>query len=89
MEVEVESFDELAQALRAGADIIMLDEFDDTDLPQAVAMAKGKAQLEVSGSVSTNRLKAISSTGIDYVSVGALTKHIRALDLSMRVTILE
>ena len=89
VEVEVESFEELAQALEASADIIMLDEFADKDLPQAVAMAKGRAKLEVSGSVSSDRLKAIAAEGIDFVSAGALTKHIRALDLSMRVTILE
>ena len=85
VEVEVENFEELAQALAAGADIIMLDEFADHDLPRAVAVAAGRAKLEVSGSVSAERLKAIAAAGVDFVSAGAITKHVRAVDLSMRV----
>lgn len=85
VEVEVENFDELQQALMAKADIIMLDEFPDHTLPQAVAMTAGRAKLEVSGSVSAERLQAIAQAGIDYVSMGALTKHVRAIDLSMRI----
>jgi nicotinate-nucleotide pyrophosphorylase (carboxylating) len=85
VEVEVESFDELEQALNAGADIIMLDEFDDADLPKAVALTHRRAKLEVSGSVSAERLHRIAAAGVDYVSMGALTKHVRAIDLSMRI----
>ncbi|HEX4909511.1 MAG TPA: carboxylating nicotinate-nucleotide diphosphorylase [Permianibacter sp.] len=85
VEVEVETFAELEQALTAGADIIMLDEFADSDLSKAVQLTAGRAKLEVSGSVSADRLKTIAAAGIDYVSAGALTKHLRALDLSMRV----
>ncbi|MFZ5842619.1 MAG: carboxylating nicotinate-nucleotide diphosphorylase [Pseudomonadota bacterium] len=85
VEVEVETFAELEQALTAGADIIMLDEFADSALSKAVQLTAGRAKLEVSGSVSADRLKVIAAAGIDYVSAGALTKHVRALDLSMRV----
>ena len=85
VEVEVETFAELEQALTAGADIIMLAEFADSELSKAVQLTGGRAKLEVSGSVSADRLKVIAAAGIDYVSAGALTKHVRALDLSMRV----
>ncbi len=85
VEVEVESFAELEQALGAGADIIMLDEFADSDLARAVTLTAGRAKLEVSGNVSPDRLRTIAAAGIDYVSAGALTKHLRAIDLSMRV----
>jgi nicotinate-nucleotide pyrophosphorylase (carboxylating) len=85
VEVEVESFDELEQALTAGADIIMLDEFNDDDLPRAVALNAGRAKLEVSGSVHSDRLRVIANAGVDFVSMGALTKHVQAIDLSMRI----
>ncbi len=85
VEIEVESFAELEQALSAGADIIMLDEFDDADLPRAVALTAKRAKLEVSGNVSPERIQTIADAGIDFVSMGALTKHIRAIDLSMRI----
>ena len=84
VEVEVESLDELEQALHAGADIIMLDNFNVEDMRQAVATTNGKAQLEVSGNVTKETLREFAETGVDFISVGALTKHIRALDLSMR-----
>ncbi|NQD37033.1 carboxylating nicotinate-nucleotide diphosphorylase [Permianibacter sp. IMCC34836] len=85
VEVEVESFEELEQALSAGADIIMLDEFADADLPRAVSLTAGRAKLEVSGSVSAERLKTIAAAGVDFISAGAITKHVKAVDLSMRV----
>ncbi|MEE4384056.1 MAG: nicotinate-nucleotide diphosphorylase (carboxylating), partial [Pseudomonadales bacterium] len=85
VEVEVESLEELEQALAAGADVIMLDEFTDEDLAEAVRRTARRAKLEVSGSVTEERLAALVRTGVDYVSVGALTKHVRALDLSLRV----
>lgn len=85
VEIEVENFTELQQALDAGADIIMLDEFADDELNQAVQLTAGRARLEVSGNVSAERLARIAHTGVDFVSMGALTKHLRAIDLSMRV----
>jgi len=86
VEIEVESLEELDQALAAGADIIMLDNFTLDAMRDAVARAQGRAQLEVSGNVTDATLPLIAQTGVDYVSVGALTKHVRALDLSMRFT---
>ncbi|KAA9002584.1 carboxylating nicotinate-nucleotide diphosphorylase [Affinibrenneria salicis] len=84
VEVEVESLDELRQALDAGADIIMLDNFSLEQILQAVAQTQGRAQLEVSGNVTLETLRNYAETGVDYISVGALTKHVQALDLSMR-----
>lgn len=85
VETEVENFSELREALAAGADRIMLDEFELHELAQAVAEVDGRVPLEVSGSVSLERVRAIAETGVDYVSIGALTKHVRAIDLSMRI----
>jgi nicotinate-nucleotide pyrophosphorylase (carboxylating) len=85
VEVEVENFSELREALAAGADRIMLDEFEPDELVQAVAEVDGRIPLEVSGGVGLDRVRAIAETGVDYISVGALTKHVRAVDLSMRV----
>ncbi|MCT4700955.1 carboxylating nicotinate-nucleotide diphosphorylase [Enterobacteriaceae bacterium H20N1] len=84
VEVEVESLDELEQALKAGADIIMLDNFDVEQMRRAVSLTAGKARLEVSGNVTKETIRAFAETGVDFISVGALTKHVRALDLSMR-----
>lgn len=88
VEVEVESLAELGQALDAGADIIMLDNFDVPMMGEAVALNAGRgerrARLEVSGNVTLATLAEFAATGVDYISVGALTKHVRALDLSMR-----
>jgi nicotinate-nucleotide pyrophosphorylase (carboxylating) len=88
VEVEVETLDELRQALDAGADMALLDEFSLDDMRAAVAMnrthPRGPIKLEASGSVTLETLRAIAETGVDFVSVGALTKHVRAVDLSMR-----
>lgn len=84
VEVEVESLSELQLALAAGADIIMLDNFTLTMMQQAVTLTAKRALLEVSGNVTETTLPQIAATGVDYVSVGALTKHVQALDLSMR-----
>jgi nicotinate-nucleotide pyrophosphorylase (carboxylating) len=89
VETEVENFAELREALAAGADRIMLDEFELHELAQAVAEVGGRVPLEVSGSVALERVRAIAETGVDYVSIGALTKHVRAVDLSMRVELVE
>ncbi|MFM5620287.1 carboxylating nicotinate-nucleotide diphosphorylase [Aeromonas veronii] len=84
VEVEVESLTELEQALAAHADIVMLDNFDVTMMREAVAINQGRAKLEVSGNVTLDTLAEFAATGVDFISVGALTKHVRALDLSMR-----
>jgi len=84
VEVEVESIDELQQALDAKADIIMLDNFTVPMMRDAVALTASRALLEVSGNVTEKTLREFAETGVDYISVGALTKHVRAMDLSMR-----
>ncbi|MGL5844761.1 MAG: carboxylating nicotinate-nucleotide diphosphorylase [Aeromonas hydrophila] len=84
VEVEVESLVELEQALAAGADIVMLDNFDIPMMREAVTLNQGRAKLEVSGNVTLDTLADYAATGVDFISVGALTKHVRALDLSMR-----
>ncbi|HHP5357950.1 TPA: carboxylating nicotinate-nucleotide diphosphorylase [Aeromonas veronii] len=84
VEVEVETLAELEQALAAKADIVMLDNFDVTMMREAVAINQGRAKLEVSGNVTLDTLAEFAATGVDFISVGALTKHVRALDLSMR-----
>ena len=83
-EVEVESLAELEQALVAHADIVMLDNFDVSMMKEAVRLNQGRARLEVSGNVTLETLADYAATGVDFISVGALTKHVRALDLSMR-----
>lgn len=85
VEVEVENLEELRQALEAGADIIMLDELSLADMRQAVQLNAGRAKLEASGGVNETTLRQIADTGVDYISIGALTKHLRAIDLSMRL----
>lgn len=84
VEVEVETLAELEQALAANADIVMLDNFDVAMMREAVAINQGRAKLEVSGNVTLDTLAEFAATGVDFISVGALTKHLRALDLSMR-----
>jgi nicotinate-nucleotide pyrophosphorylase (carboxylating) len=84
LECEVESLDELREAINAGADRVLLDEFTDSMLREAVALAAGRMPLEVSGSVYLERVRVIAETGVDFISIGALTKHVRAIDLSMR-----
>ncbi|QWL64372.1 carboxylating nicotinate-nucleotide diphosphorylase [Aeromonas jandaei] len=84
VEVEVESLAELEQALAANADIVMLDNFDVAMMREAVGINQGRAKLEVSGNVTLDTLAEFAATGVDFISVGALTKHVRALDLSMR-----
>ncbi|MFO1399946.1 MAG: carboxylating nicotinate-nucleotide diphosphorylase [Steroidobacteraceae bacterium] len=87
VEVETEDLGEFEQALEAGADVIMLDEFSLEDLRTAVARnrARGRrAELECSGGVGLERLREIAATGVDCISIGGLTKHVHAIDLSMR-----
>ncbi len=85
VEVEVETLDELEQALTAGADRIMLDNFTLEDMRKAVAMTAGNAELEASGNVTEATLRGIAETGVDFISIGALTKVVIPLDLSMRL----
>ena len=84
IEVEVTNLPELDEALSAGADVVMLDNFDRAAIGDAVARAGGRAKLEVSGNIELNNLADLASTGVDYISVGALTKNVRAIDFSMR-----
>lgn len=84
VEVEVENLEELGQALDAGADIVLLDNFSVADMAEAVSRTAGTAKLEASGNVELDGLAAIAGTGVDYISTGAITKHVRAVDLSMR-----
>jgi len=85
LEVEVENLDELGQALAAGVDRIMLDNFDLATMQVAVRLADGRVPLEVSGNVSLDTIRQFAETGVDFVSVGALTKHVQAIDLSLRL----
>ena len=87
VEVEVESLDELQQALAAGADIVMLDELSLDDMRQAVAITAGRAKLEASGGINDSTLRGIAETGVDYISIGTLTKDVKAVDLSMRLAL--
>lgn len=84
IEVEVETLIQLEEAINAGSNIIMLDNFDLEGITAAVKLNQGRSQLEVSGNVSLNNIAQIAATGVDFISVGALTKHVRAVDLSMR-----
>jgi len=85
VEVEVENLQELEQALSAGADIVMLDELSLADMRTAVALTAGQAKLEASGGVNQDTLLGIAQTGVDYISIGTLTKDVKAIDLSMRI----
>jgi nicotinate-nucleotide pyrophosphorylase (carboxylating) len=85
LEVEVENLDELAQALDAGVDRIMLDNFSLPQMTAAVQYAAGRVPLEVSGNVNLQTIGEFARTGVDFISVGALTKHVRAVDLSLRL----
>jgi nicotinate-nucleotide pyrophosphorylase (carboxylating) len=84
VEVEVENMDEVRAALAAGADILLLDNFPLAMLREAVVLNAGRAKLEASGGIDITQLRAVAETGVDYISVGSLTKHVKAVDLSMR-----
>lgn len=85
VEVETETLDEVDQALTAGADVIMLDELSMDDLATAVQRIRGRAVSEASGGVTPDTLAAVAASGVDYISVGALTKHLHAVDYSLRL----
>jgi nicotinate-nucleotide pyrophosphorylase (carboxylating) len=88
VEIEVESLDELREALDAGAKRLLLDNFNLNDLRAAVEINREKgaplAELEASGGLTLDHLRQVAETGVDFISVGAITKNIRAIDLSMR-----
>jgi nicotinate-nucleotide pyrophosphorylase (carboxylating) len=91
VEVEVETLEELEQAFLADADLALLDEFSLEDLRTAVARNRGRARplgLEASGGIDFDTIRGIAATGVDFISVGSITKHVRALDLSMRLELL-
>lgn len=85
VQIEVESIVELKEALSAGANSVLLDNFTLADMREAVAINQGRAVLEASGNVSLDTIRSIAETGVDRISIGGITKHIRAIDLSMRV----
>lgn len=87
IQIEVENLDELNQALSAGANNVLLDNFSLADMREAVRIANGRAVLEASGNVDLQTVRAIAETGVDRISIGGLTKHIKAVDLSMRIHI--
>ena len=84
VEIEVETLEELAEALLAKADIILLDNFSPERLREAVAINGGRAKLEASGGITLDNIRRIADTGVDYISVGSMTKDLQAVDLSMR-----
>ena len=89
VEVEVESLSELIEALEAKPDRIMLDNFSIDDLRAAVALNAGAIDLEASGNISLENIRAYAETGVDYNSIGALTKNVKAIDLSMRINVMS
>ncbi len=89
VEVEVESMTELTEALAAKPDRIMLDNFSVEALRAAVALNAGVIELEASGNIELNNIRDIAETGVDYISIGALTKHVKAVDLSMRIKLVS
>ena len=85
VEIEVQNLEQLREALAAGADTILFDYFDITDVQEAVAINQGRSKLEASGGIDQDLLVKIAETGVDYISIGALTKHCRAIDLSLLI----
>ncbi|MGZ8214550.1 MAG: carboxylating nicotinate-nucleotide diphosphorylase [Methylosarcina sp.] len=89
VEVEVESLTQLTEAIAAQPDRIMLDNFNLEDLRAAVKMTGGSIELEASGNIDLDNIRAVAETGVDYISIGALTKNIKAIDLSMRIKLVN
>jgi len=89
VEVEVESLEELQEALAAGPDRVMLDNFSLADMVAAVKLTAGKVELEASGNIGLANIRGIAETGVDFISIGALTKNIKAIDLSMRIQLVH
>ena len=89
VEIEVENCEELGEALAAGADRVLLDNFDIGSLNQAVSITAGRTELEASGNITLDNIRTVAETGVDFISVGALTKDLKAIDLSMRIRFLD
>lgn len=85
IQIEVENLEELQEALDAGTEFILLDNFSSEELKQAVEINNGKASLEASGGYDLSSIKEAALTGVDYISIGALTKHVKAVDFSLRI----
>ncbi|KOH42855.1 carboxylating nicotinate-nucleotide diphosphorylase [Sunxiuqinia dokdonensis] len=85
IEVETTNLEQVAEALAAGADIIMLDNMDNETMTQAVQLIQGKAKVEASGNMTLDRIRGVASTGVDYISIGALTHSVQAMDISQRL----
>jgi nicotinate-nucleotide pyrophosphorylase (carboxylating) len=85
IEVETTNIQQVEEALQAGADIIMLDNMDNDTMAEAVKLINGKAKVEASGNMSLERVKEVAATGVDYISIGALTHSVKALDISQRI----
>jgi nicotinate-nucleotide pyrophosphorylase (carboxylating) len=85
IQIEVENFTELEEALAAGAKSILIDNFNTEQMKQAVAITAGRALLEASGGINLDQIRAIASTGVDRISLGKLTKDVSAVDFSMRI----
>lgn len=85
VEVEIEELTQLSEAIEAGADTVLLDNFDINDIKKAVAMNNCRIRLEASGGIDSDTISAIAATGVDFISVGELTKNVRAIDYSMRI----
>jgi len=84
LEVEVETIDQLKQALKTKTDVILLDNFSLSELVNAVSITDGKKKLEASGNMTLENIREVAKTGVDYISIGAITKHVQAVDFSMR-----
>ena len=84
LEVEVENTEQLKEALTTQADVILLDNFSISELQSAVATADGRKKLEASGNMTLDNIREVAKTGVDYISIGAITKHVQAVDFSMR-----
>lgn len=87
IEVETENIEQVKEALACGADIIMLDNFEISKMAEAVKLINGKAKVEASGGINLDTVKAVAETGVDYISVGALTHSVKALDISLEISI--
>ncbi len=85
MEVEARTLAEVRDAVAAGADIVMLDNMDDATMRDAVALVAGRTKVEASGNMSRERIPGVSATGVDFISVGALTHSVRAFDFSLKI----
>jgi nicotinate-nucleotide pyrophosphorylase (carboxylating) len=85
VEIEVENLDEFQQALAAKPDRIMLDNFSLADMVSAVQQNQAGVELEASGNITLETIRSVAETGVDYISIGALTKNLQAVDLSMRI----